>query len=501
MVDKKISDFTEVTSVGDTDWLEVETAAGNSRKVKKSNLVPIDVDGVLAANSDTKIASQKAVKTYVDAQLAKIASRKVRAASTVAITLATGCENGDTIDGVTLATGDRVLLKNQSSAAENGIWVVAASGAPTRATDADSSAELVNISVWVSEGTINADTLWTCTTDAPITVGTTAITFASIATGSVSLASTTDVLTGTDTTKAASPDALAALWEQGTDVASAATVTLGEGGYFRITGSTAITDIDFATDKPGRKAWVRFAGTLTLTHNATTLILPTGANITTAAGDMALFVSEGSDVVRCLAYSRADGTPLAGGGGGGGGSGGVQWVVDAVGTGASQSISLPASVANDLAVLVFVNGLHWGDAEYDVAGTTLTITSNASGDAIRIVGVATAGITSVGITERGLTSPTDDYTLVAGDRVNYVRMNKATAVNLTVPPNASVAFALCTEIPIFQKGAGQVTIVAGSGVTINTPETLKLRRQYSTALLTKVGTNEWDLTGDLELAP
>lgn len=114
-----------------------------------------------------------------------------------------------------------------------------------------------------------------------------------------------DVLTGTDAVKPLTADALAALWEQGSDVASAGTISLGEGGYFNITGTTTITDIDFATDKAGRHAWVKFAGALTLTHNASTLILPGGANITTVAGDTACFISEGSDVVRCVVYSRA----------------------------------------------------------------------------------------------------------------------------------------------------------------------------------------------------
>jgi hypothetical protein len=122
-------------------------------------------------------------------------------------------------------------------------------------------------------------------------------------------ASTSEVLTGTDATKGVTPDALAALWEQGSDVASAGTVSLDEGGYFNITGTTTITDIDFATDKAGRKAWVKFAGILTLTHGAN-LILPTGANIATAAGDTACFISEGSDVVRCVAYTRASGAAL-----------------------------------------------------------------------------------------------------------------------------------------------------------------------------------------------
>jgi hypothetical protein len=138
---------------------------------------------------------------------------------------------------------------------------------------------------------------------------------AQLATLGATLASTTEVLTGTATNRTVTPDALAALWEDGGSVASAGTISLGEGGYFNITGTTTITDIDFATDKAGRKAHLKFAGALTLTHNATTLILPGGANITTAAGDVAEFVSEGSDVVRCVAYTKANGQGISGGGG------------------------------------------------------------------------------------------------------------------------------------------------------------------------------------------
>jgi hypothetical protein len=123
------------------------------------------------------------------------------------------------------------------------------------------------------------------------------------------LASTTEVLTGTDATKAVTPNALAALWEQGAAIASAGTIAIGEGGYFNVTGTTTITDIDPSTDKAGRPFVLRFDGILTLTHGAA-LILPGGANITTAAGDVAAFVSEGSDVVRCLDYRRASGRAL-----------------------------------------------------------------------------------------------------------------------------------------------------------------------------------------------
>lgn len=102
----------------------------------------------------------------------------VRVATTAALTLSTDFENGDTVDGVVLATGNRILIKNQASGAENGIYTVNASGAPTRATDADSSAELPNNTyVFVQEGTENQDTGWVLTNDGTITLGSTALVF------------------------------------------------------------------------------------------------------------------------------------------------------------------------------------------------------------------------------------------------------------------------------------------------------------------------------------
>jgi hypothetical protein len=89
----------------------------------------------------------------------------VRAASTANVTIASALESGDIVDGVTLATGDRVLLKDQSSAAENGIYVVVASGAASRSTDADTSLELEGAAVMVEEGTANANTQWVQTSD------------------------------------------------------------------------------------------------------------------------------------------------------------------------------------------------------------------------------------------------------------------------------------------------------------------------------------------------
>lgn len=96
----------------------------------------------------------------------------VKVATTANGTLATSFANGSTIDGVALGTGDRILIKDQTTGQDNGIYTVNASGAPTRATDADSTAELENAAVFVHLGTANADKAFTQTSTIT-TVGTT----------------------------------------------------------------------------------------------------------------------------------------------------------------------------------------------------------------------------------------------------------------------------------------------------------------------------------------
>ena len=93
------------------------------------------------------------------------------------------------------------------------------------------------------------------------------------------------------------------------------------------------------------------------------------------------------------------------------------------------------------------------------------------------------------------------YTLVLGDAFKLVTQANAAANAFTVPPNSAVAFPVGTRIDLGQDGAGQTTVVAGSGVTIRAPETLKLRKQWAKATLIKRGTDTWDLEGNLEAAP
>jgi hypothetical protein len=170
------------------------------------------LDDLPAPNGDLSMATFKitnlgtptastdaATKGYVDSAINGLSWKdQVRVATAVAGTLATDFENGDTVDGVTLATGDRILIKNQAAPAENGIYVVAASGAPTRATDADSEADLLSAAVFVQSGTANADTAWTMNTDAPITVDATGLVWAQFGAGATYTAGDGLTLTGND---------------------------------------------------------------------------------------------------------------------------------------------------------------------------------------------------------------------------------------------------------------------------------------------------------------
>lgn len=101
-------------------------------------------------------------------------------------------------------------------------------------------------------------------------------------------------------------------WSKGADVASAASLPIGnDGNYFDVTGTSTITSIP--TKGIGTVVRLHFDGILTLTHDAADLILPTGANVITAVGDHADFVEYAAGDWRCTNYQRADGMPIGGG--------------------------------------------------------------------------------------------------------------------------------------------------------------------------------------------
>ena len=138
----------------------------------------VDVNNSRIVNvTDPTGAQDAATKGYVDAvKQALDIKDSVRVATTANITIATALNVGDAIDGVTLADGDRVLVKDQSTGSQNGIYTAGSS--PTRATDANVSSEVTSgMFCFVEEGTVNGDNGFVLTTNDAITLDTTALSF------------------------------------------------------------------------------------------------------------------------------------------------------------------------------------------------------------------------------------------------------------------------------------------------------------------------------------
>lgn len=164
-----ISDFDTQVRTNRLDQMAAPTAAVGMNGQKITNM------------ADPTVATDGATKGYVDSAVNGTDwKQSVRAATTANIALSGLL----TIDGITLVANDRVLVKDQSTGSENGIYL-AASGAWTRAADADVNAEVTGgLAVMVTEGTTQADSQWRLTTNDSIVVGTTALVFAQIGAGS-----------------------------------------------------------------------------------------------------------------------------------------------------------------------------------------------------------------------------------------------------------------------------------------------------------------------------
>lgn len=181
---------TDTTIAGITE-LTVDNISINGNEISSTNAngnISLNPNGTgTIAVNDSKITglatptadTDAANKGYVDAARSGLdVKASVRVATTTAVNIASDLESGDTVDGIELTTGDRVLVKNQSSGSENGIYVVQETGSAVRAEDANSSAEVTSgMFTFVSEGTTNADAGFVLTTNDTITLDTTALTF------------------------------------------------------------------------------------------------------------------------------------------------------------------------------------------------------------------------------------------------------------------------------------------------------------------------------------
>jgi hypothetical protein len=201
-------------------------------------------------------------------------------------------------------------LKDQTTGSENGIYIVNVSGAPTRRSDADASAEVTGgLSVWVNEGTANADTGWSLTTNDPITLGTTALVFAQTGGGGSTLAgagltktgSTIDVV-ATDTSLTVAADSVGVnIGDASLEVSSGLRVKHGTGGQVYIANSSGVlTPVTLSGDvsSVGNTGAVTLATTVLKTTGLVTRETPTGTpNGSTTTFTLANTPTTGTEMV------------------------------------------------------------------------------------------------------------------------------------------------------------------------------------------------------------
>ncbi len=172
--------------------IQTSKLAEGANFIKKDGSVTMTGSLNMGSQSITNLSTPStgtdaANKNYVDTAISNLNSLfdskgSVRVATTSNGVLSTAFANNQIVDGITLSTGDRILLKNQTTQSENGIYIVNASGSPTRATDMDVWTEVPGAFVAVEEGITNIDTIWLCTSNQGGTLGSTAITWQQIPT-------------------------------------------------------------------------------------------------------------------------------------------------------------------------------------------------------------------------------------------------------------------------------------------------------------------------------
>jgi hypothetical protein len=430
-----------------------------------STITSLTLSGGLAT-ADPTADLGLATKQYVDAVTASInfhAPVRLATTSNLSVTYSNGSSgvgatltatgNGrGSIDGVNISTNDRILVKDQTTQFQNGVYTVTNQGGPgtpfvlTRATDYDTTAEVTNGDVvFTTAGTVNTGVTFVNTSTNPVTIGSTAITFSVYTSASLpsqtgnsgrllTTDGTTPSWTNSVTNLGLTTPTIAGATISGT-VTSTATVTGGTYSSATLTGTltaggSAGTNGYYLQTTGSGVQWAAVAGYTAPTLGSTTLT--SGSTITTVAG---LTLTTPVLTTPTITLSTTSSTTDAR----------MSW----------DTTNKKIQVGN-------------GTAATDFASSTLV--TNAQ---------------------------TASYTTVLTDKDKMIEMNVASANNLTVPLNSSVAYPVGTQINILQTGAGQTTVVATGGVTINSTPGLKLRAQWSSATLIKRATDTWVLVGDL----
>lgn len=533
----------------------LNTISGLTTAMFAANVV--DTDATLAANSTTRLPAQSAVKSYVDNAVSGL---KWKASARVATTANITLSGFGLVDGVAPIAGDRVLVKNQTTQTENGIYVAAA-GAWSRATDADTGTKLLQATLFIQEGTANPDTQWTCTNNT-ITVGATNIAFAQVSgagtysagaglglsgnqfsvtdaelvalMGLVSAVDQAPYFTGSgtaalmtvtaaartvldDTTTAAMLTTLGALAKAGGDLTGLLSQSTGSGVIIGTTalfatvlaGSAVTPALEVLAASTVGMAVGRFGASATGPYLA--FIKSRGASVSTHGAVI------NGDNIGVLGFAGSDGTVMRDAG---------RIIVSATGAPTANGVPSRGDIISYDGTTSFV-GPGWsptGDLQVNQVNvvtqarhiqlrsyTAGTLPSAATAGQLIYVSDGAGGLreaVSDGTTWRlpngqdasqaAINPRTADYALALVDMYRTVEMSVAVANVLTVPTNASVAFPIGTTIDIVQTGAGKTTVAGAGGVTVNsTAGLLSIAAQWSRATLQKRATDTWVLTGAL----
>ncbi|CAB5218119.1 hypothetical protein UFOVP204_1 [uncultured Caudovirales phage] len=396
-----------------------------------------------------------ATKAYVDAAVNNINVHEAAVAATTGnVNLTNAVDNNKTLDGVTIKTGDRILVKNQSTAEDNGIYIVASNGAPTRATDYDAAGEVSSGDfIFVKGGTVNANTGWIQTADVT-TVGTDSLSFTQFSGAGTYTANNGLSLSGT---------AFSINTAITADLSTAQTLT-NKTFVAPILGSATATSIN-GTTIPSSKTLVTTTDTGTVTS---TMI----ADGTIVNGDISSSAA--------IAYSKLN---LAS-------SITSSDIVD--GTIVDGDINASAAIAQSK-----ISGLTTAlSAKAPLAAPTFTgtVTVSSSGIAFSDSSVQTvAGVPSVTPLDNS-TFATGTVNLATGLKDYMVKVGAS--VTITLQQDSAATYPIGTSIDFWANGTG-AQFAAGTGVTIvNTPG-LKFRAVGSVATAMKVAANTWLVFGDL----